>query len=86
MIDVYGEDVYFCSNDKKNWTFDFLSMNDFLKKNNSFRILNTGTSKKPFNHLNILFELNKLRNNNYETNNLCFIGDRVLTDVFVAEK
>ena len=86
IVELFGEDSYICSNDKRKWVFDFSSLNELVRSKNAFRQIETGSSKKPFNHLSILYEINKMTNKDYEVNNLCFVGDRILTDVFLAKK
>ena len=84
IMEVFGENSFFCSNDRRNWNFDFESLAELAEEKNAFRKIDTGRVKKPNNHTAVIFEISRMSKMKVNPSNVCFVGDRIMTDIKLA--
>ena len=84
IIEVFGDNSFFCSNDRRNWNFDFEGLSDLVERKKAFRKIETGTLKKPNNYLAVISEISRMSKTKFQPANVCFVGDRVMTDIKLA--
>lgn len=89
IIKIFGENTFICSNSTKNWKIDWKkkSLKKEIKQNRSFKKIYTTNLKKPFNFEEILSQMEKrTKRKKIQPEEICFIGDRILTDVLIARQ
>ena len=87
LVHLYKNNIFIVSNSRRKWKIDYSNeLNDIIEKHEAFRSIVT-KYKKPFNFSDVIQEIGKLRNvQDIKGNEICIIGDRILTDMALAHK
>lgn len=83
ITSLFKNNAFICSNSRCKWEIDYGKNNELVQKHKSFQSILT-TYKKPFNFTDLTDQISERINYRAKPNEICIVGDRLLTDVLLA--